>query len=166
VPGSPARHSVSFPDDAAILTVPKDFAAHVLAGEIDEDPRVSSSTLLVFARNFYLQWFEEEYRVEVTGFNEASRERARRIEESVSSDRDASARLLVSHYLTLAEVLDERAETSEQLDPDETRAEIFDGVHELVKRISTWANGRGLINLGREAGKTYEQLGRAIDVLV
>lgn len=156
---------MSFPDDATILTVPKDFAAHVLAGNIDEDPRVATSTLLVFARNFYLQWFDEEYDLEITGFNEVGRDRAKRVEEALSSDRDTYARLLVSHYLTIAEVLDEHAETSDELDPDEARREVFDGVYELLSRISRWANDQGLTELGREARKTYEQLGRAIAIL-
>jgi hypothetical protein len=71
----------------------------------------------------------------------------------------------VSHYLTLAEILNERAETSDQLDPDDSRREVLDGAHELVKRISHWAENRELMELGREGRKTYEQLGRALAAL-
>lgn len=156
---------MSFPDDPTVLTVPKDFAAHVLAGSVHDDPRVATSTLLTFARNFYLQWFDEEHQVEITGFNEAGRDAVRRVEENLSSGKGSHERLLVSHYLTIAEILDEHAATSDQLDPGEAQAEVFDGVHELLNRISNWAHERGLEELGREGRKTYEQLGRAIATL-
>ena len=162
MPRSTRRGSVSFPDDPRFLAIPKDFAAHVITGNPPEDPRVSTSTLLAFSRNFFLQFFDEEYGIEITGFNEIGRERARRVEENLRTREDVLARLIVSHYLTLAEILDEHAETSDQLDPDEARAEVFDGVIELLDRISRWATDRRLSNVEREAKRTHEQLGRAV----
>ena len=165
MPGSAVGNPMSFPDDPKLLRRTRHFAAVVLAGEIPEDVQPDISNLLGFAKNFYLQFFQDEHEIEVSGFNREGRALVRPLEVRLRTGSDAAGRLLVSHYLTMAERLDENAETSDELDPDIERDEILVAVVELLDRIANWAEARNLNRLAEEAKLTHGEFGRAASIL-
>ncbi len=140
------------------------FAASVLAGEIPDDLQPDISNLLGFAKNFYLQFFEEQFSLQVVGFNAEGRKRvlslARRLRREESPDL-----ALVSHYLNMADVLADKA-TSDTLDPDEEREEVLRAVSELLKRIEAWARHLSLPDLAVEALATHDEFEEAVTLLV
>jgi hypothetical protein len=158
---------VTLPNDGKILAIPKDFVARVLAGDVAaEHVGDELSGLLRFARTFYLRFFKEEYGVEVREFDGHGRATVWPIEETLRDAEDVPKKLLVSHYLNIAEALDQTVDTSAELDEDEQQEEVLRAVEELLLRISDWADSVALDRLGKEARTTHDRFGRAINRLI
>lgn len=156
---------MSFSDDPGLLRRTRQFAAHILAGEVPDDLQPDISNLLGFAKNFYLQFFQEEYKIEVSGLDREGRNRIRPIEARIRGHADDPNRLLVSHYLTMAERLDENAQTSDELDPDQEAEEVLLAIVELLDRITGWAEFRGLRELANYGRLTHDEFNRAAVIL-
>ncbi len=154
-----------FPDDPTLLRPTRQFAAHVIGGEIPDDLQPDVNNLLGFAKNFYLQFFSEEHGIDVSGFNREGRGRVRPIEATLRRERKLPALLLVSHYLTMAERLDQNAETSDVLDADQERDEVFAAIGELLDRIHRWAEAEGLPALSQGAQLTHDEFNQAATAL-
>ena len=158
---------MTLPNDGSLLRIPKDFVARVLAGDVEsEDLSDELSGLLRFARTFYLQFFKEEYDVEVRGFDERGCDVVWPIVEDLEDTDEEAKLLLASHFLTIAEVLEEGVETSAELDEEDQEHEVLYGVEELLNRIAEWAEATDLNTLGEEARKTHERFRRSIHRLL
>lgn len=161
------RSTVTFGDDPkALLRTPRHFCAAVLGGQPPEDLDPDIRNLLGWAKGVYQQYFVQEHDVEITRFDGLHARRARTVEAKlIEANDDLASLLMVSHYLTIAEVLDESSDTSDELDPDAVHEEVLEAVHELLDRLGSWAEARGRTRLHEEATLAYGEFGRAIAAL-
>jgi len=158
---------VTFADDAtALLRTPRHFCAAVLGGEPPADLDPDIRNLLGWAKGVYQQYFAQEHDVEITRFDALHARRARAVETKLLEANGHLAELLmVSHYLTIAEVLDESSDTSDELDPDDVHEEVLEAVHELLDRLRLWAEARDRASLHQEATLAYGEFGQTIAAL-
>jgi hypothetical protein len=158
---------VSFGDEpTALFRTPRHFCAAVLGGEPPADLDPDIRNLLGWAKGVYQQYFAQEHDVEITRFDAPHARRARAVEAKLlETNADLAELLMVSHYLTIAEVLDESSDTSDELDPDAVHEEVLEAVHELLDRLRLWAEARDRKRLHQEAAVAYGEFGRTIAAL-
>jgi hypothetical protein len=96
----------------------------------------------------------------------AGQVRARRVERQLRTAGEQPALLLVSHYITISNSLDETANKSDELELDEAHEEVLYAVLELVDRIAKWAGAKRLPALAAEAELVHKEFERAVESLV
>ncbi len=157
---------MTLPDEPRLLRTPRRFAESVISGEVPDDLGPDVGNLLGFAKNFYLQFFAEEYGLEISRLDMAGQARARRVERQLRTAGERSALLLVSHYITISNNLDETANKSDELELNEAYEEVLYAILELVDRIAKWAGAKRLAALATEAQLVHEEFERAVESLV
>lgn len=136
---------MSFPDNPELLRTPRRFAEQALDGDLDaEGISRQLSQLLGFAKNFYLQFFDFEFALQIYNLDRQARRAVRPIERELRTSKGSTSTLrLISHFVTLVEFLeeDEATEYDERSTADRRRR-ILEDVSELLERIAEWATDR------------------------
>jgi hypothetical protein len=160
---------VSFPDNPELLRTPRNFAAHVLDNDLDAD-QISAqlSNLLGFAKNFFLQFFDFEFGVQIRDLDRAARKAIRPVERKLRKSKSSHATLrLISLFVTLVEFLgaEEPALSVEPAIADRRRR-ILEEVSDLLDRIRAWAEEHGeLPRLAEEAGRVAGDFTAAVEFI-
>ena len=146
---------------AAFFRTPRQLAALVRGDETPTDLQPDISNLIGWAKNFYLQYFAETHRLEITAFDTTNGRRVRPIERQLVQQGHPSDLLLVSHFLTMCQMLDEGRETSGELDRERAAEAVVAAIAELLGRISKWAETQDRPDLTQEAQHAHEEFTRA-----
>ena len=160
---------MSFPDNPELLRTPRNFAAHVIDGELDAD-EVSAqlSNLLGFAKNFYLQFFDFEFDLEIRDLDRQARKAVRPVERKLRASKGGRPTLrLISQFVTLVEFLEEDAGTLyDHLTTADRRRRILEDIGELLERIAVWAATReDLQRLSKRAREVADDFVNAVEIV-
>lgn len=162
---------VTFPDNPELLRTPRRFAEQALRGDLDVDGiSLQLSHLLGFAKNFYLQFFDFEFALQIHNLDRQARRAVRPIERKLRNSKGSTSTLrLISHFVTLVEFLeeDEATEYDERSTADRRRR-ILEDVSELLERITEWATDRDdlplLCNRAQEVALEFVSAAEIIDI--
>ncbi len=160
---------MSFPDNPELLRTPRDFAEHALDGDVDrEEISNQLSNLLGFARNFYLQFFDFEFELQILNLDRAARRAIRPVERRLRAAKGSTSTLrLISQFVTLVEFLEEDEATDyDQRQTADRRRRILEDIGELLDRIARWACERGdLPRLCKRARKVADDFAAAAETV-
>lgn len=160
---------MSFPDNPELLRTRRNCATRVINGELDDD-EVSAqlSNLLGFAKNFYLQFFDFEFDLEIRGLHRRARKAVRPVERKLrASKRSRPTLRLISRFVTLVEFLEEDAGTLyDHSTTADRRRRILEDINDLLDRIAVWAATReDLPRLSKRARDVADDFVNAVEIV-